>query len=109
MYKTNAICLQLLHLCLTSFIDSSPSPTIHEASNFFLKSKMLGKLVTLYFLIVALSSIDCGNSFKLSPRILNGSDSLVNQFPYYVFLEIELSDGVKVCGGSLIGKFILIY
>lgn len=55
-------------------------------------------------LIAALVNFDISCSFKISPRINRGSNSAKAQFKYFAYLEIELPDDEKTCGGALIGK-----
>lgn len=63
--------------------------------------------IKLIFLavIVALSTVNSFDSeeFDIESRIINGQPSARGQFPFYVFLEIELSRLAR-CGGSLISK-----
>lgn len=42
-------------------------------------------------------------AYEIDPRIVQGQPAARGQFPYYVFLEIQLPQGNAACGGSLIG------
>lgn len=40
--------------------------------------------------------------FDIESRIVNGKASARGQFPFYVFLEVQMAGGRARCGGSLI-------
>lgn len=42
--------------------------------------------------------------FDIESRIVNGKASARGQFPFYVFLEVQLPAGRARCGGSLISS-----
>lgn len=44
------------------------------------------------------------DSLKIESRIVNGQDAVRGQFPYYVFIEIQMPQLCNVCGGSLISS-----
>lgn len=57
-------------------------------------------LAKLFVLVVvaALATAD----YQIEPRIVQGRDAVRGQFPFYVFLEILVPQGIASCGGSLI-------
>lgn len=57
----------------------------------------LAKLFVLA-VVAALATAD----YQIEPRIVQGRDAVRGQFPFYVFLEILVPQGVASCGGSLI-------
>lgn len=63
---------------------------------------MANRLGVITILIVALINLDDSNSFKISSRIIHGSNSAKGQFPYFVYLEIEMPNDHQTCGGALI-------
>lgn len=58
-------------------------------------------LSTVLSLLVIASAI-AKNDIKIESRIANGFNAVRGQFPYYVFLEIQLPNLKTICGGSLI-------
>lgn len=42
------------------------------------------------------------NAFEIEPRIVQGENATRGQFPFYVFLKIQMPQGTGACGGSLI-------
>lgn len=60
--------------------------------------KMLQAKFFLLAIVAALASAE----YKIEPRIIQGHDAVRGQFPFYVFLEILMPQGVASCGGSLI-------
>lgn len=60
--------------------------------------------ITLVLLVamLAISNAFDLNEFKISPRIVQGQNATRGQFPYYVFLKINMAQGSAACGGSLI-------
>ncbi|XP_055327025.1 collagenase-like [Sitodiplosis mosellana] len=59
-------------------------------------------LVLLVAMLATTSSAFDLNEFVINPRIVQGENATKGQFPYYVFLKIQLSQGNAACGGSLI-------
>lgn len=53
--------------------------------------------------MLAISNAFDLNEFTINPRIVQGENATRGQFPYYVFLKINLKEGNAGCGGSLIG------
>lgn len=59
----------------------------------------------LVFLFLTLSFIlSISNAVRIQKRIVKGFPSQEEQFPYFAFLELETTTGVKVCGGALISN-----
>lgn len=58
----------------------------------------------LLAIIVALSTVSPFDleEFDIESRIVGGTAASRGQFPFYVFLEIQLPQGRVRCGGSLI-------
>lgn len=68
---------------------------------------MLNKLcVLLVALVVALATVNAFNfnDNEIEPKIVQGQNATRGQFPYYVFLKIQLKQGKGACGGSLISN-----
>lgn len=42
------------------------------------------------------------DQYEIESRIIQGQNAARGQFPYYVFLEVQLPQGNGACGGSLI-------
>lgn len=57
-------------------------------------------------LIVALTTVSTFNidEFDIESRIVGGKASARGQFPFYVFLEVQISSGRIRCGASLISN-----
>ena len=64
--------------------------------------KMLRTTLVLLVAMLATSSAFDLNDFVINPRIVQGENATRGQFPYYVFLKINMPQGVAACGGSLI-------
>lgn len=69
-------------------------------------SNMFQVKLMLLASIVALSTVSPFDieEFDIESRIVNGKASARGQFPFYVFLEIQLPAGRARCGGSLISS-----
>lgn len=51
--------------------------------------------------VAALATV---HAYEIDPRIVQGQPAARGQFPYYVFLEIQMPQGNAACGGSLISN-----
>lgn len=67
---------------------------------------MFTRKLVLFAVIVALSAVSAYDveELDIESRIVGGQPSARGQFPFYVFLEIELPMGRAKCGGTLISK-----
>lgn len=64
---------------------------------------MLKFSVILPLLLVSQLLITLSDGFSLQPRIINGVDSDIRQYPFFVQLQtIDASGNTKQCGASLI-------
>lgn len=52
-------------------------------------------------LCAAASAFDL-DDIEIDPLIVQGENATRGQFPYYVFLKIQMAQGNAACGGSLI-------
>lgn len=77
---------------------------IEVSINDWRKFKMLRTKLILFAAILASSSAFKLNQFLLEPRIIQGTNATVGQFPFYVYLELKTPEGFGVCGGSLISE-----
>lgn len=57
------------------------------------------KLLFLSAAILATAS-----TFDIDPKIIQGENAVRGQFPFYVFLTVQMAQGKVSCGGSLISN-----
>lgn len=60
------------------------------------------KMFHTKFLLVAVIATLVTAEYQIQPRIVQGHDAVRGQFPFFVFLEVELPSAITSCGGSLI-------
>lgn len=56
------------------------------------------------FLLLAIVATLATAEYKIQPRIVQGKDAARGQFPFYVFMQVVMPQGVAACGGSLISN-----
>lgn len=57
---------------------------------------------SIFLAVVAV--LATAQAYELEPRIVQGQAAARGQFPYYVFLEVQMPQGNGACGGSLISN-----
>lgn len=60
-------------------------------------------LLAIVALLASAQAFDL-DQYEIESRIVQGQPAARGQFPYYVFLEIQLPQGNAACGGSLISN-----
>lgn len=60
--------------------------------------------IKLGIVLLAFSVFGLCNGYKIKPRIINGSKTSPNQFPYHVHLDASFGDNIKSCGGVLLNN-----
>jgi secreted trypsin-like serine protease len=56
----------------------------------------------LLLLLAVVATTIATAEYKIESRIVQGNDAARGQFPFYVFLQVMMPQGVGSCGGSLI-------
>lgn len=62
------------------------------------------KMFQVKFLLLAFVAALATAENKIEPRIVRGRDAVLGQFPFYLFLQIIVPEGLATCGGSLISN-----
>ena len=65
---------------------------------------VVSKMFQAKFLLLALVATSVTAEYTIESRIVQGHDAARGQFPFYVFLESEIPQGLARCGGSLISN-----
>lgn len=60
------------------------------------------KMFQVKFLLLAVIAALVTAEYKITPRIIQGHDAARGQFPFYVFVETDIPQGIGRCGASLI-------
>lgn len=58
----------------------------------------------LLLVAVTAAILATASTFDIDPRIINGENAARGQFPFYVYLKVQMPQGNASCGGSLISN-----
>lgn len=56
------------------------------------------------FFLVAIVATLATAEYQIESRIVQGRDAARGQFPFYVFMQVVVPQGIAACGGSLISN-----
>lgn len=62
--------------------------------------KMFQAKILLLAVLVSFAAAE----YKIEPRIVQGHDAARGQFPFFVLMEVQVPQGIAMCGGSLISN-----
>lgn len=70
---------------------------------FFVGTMLQLKLLVVLGFFLSAAAFE-NNSYEIEPRMVQGYDAILGQFPYYAFLRILKRQKQNLCGGSLISN-----